>query len=102
MNKCHLDHSTAEKLGYDFFRVNNDVNGNPRYVIHYMAFLPERNLQYLTIGDLTADYEKARKIANSLGFRKYTGKDFGGGFVGMSYNLESEAEAIIEAREVNA
>jgi hypothetical protein len=99
MNKCHLDHSTAEKLGYDFFRVNNDVNGNPRYVIHYMAFLPERNSQYETINDLTHGYETARQVARSLGFRKYTGKDFGGGFVGMSYNLENEAEAIIEARE---
>lgn len=102
MNKCHLDHGTAEKLGYDFFRVNNDVNGNPRYVIHFMAFLPERKSPYLTVNDMTADYETARQVARSLGFRKYTGKDFGGGFVGMSYNLESEAEAIIKAREAIA
>ena len=102
MNKCHLDHSTAEKLGYDFLRVNNDVNGNHRYVIHFMAFLPERKSTYLTVNDMTADYETARQVARSLGFRKYTGKDFGGGFVGMSYNLESEAEAIIKAREAIA
>ena len=88
MNKCHLDHSTAEKLGHDFFRVNNDVNCNPRYVIHFLAF--------------DSDYDAAKVLANSIGFRVYRGRDFGGGFVGMSYNLENTAERIIEAREVNA
>lgn len=88
MNKCHLDHSTAEKLGYDFFRVNKDVNGNPRYVIHFLAF--------------DSDYDTAKVLANSIGFRVYRGRDFGGGFVGMSYNLENTAERIIEAREMNA
>ena len=85
MNKCHLDHSTAEKLGYDFFRVNNDVNGNPRYVIHFLAF--------------AGDYDTARRVANSIGFRVYRGRDFGGGFVGMSYNLENTAERIINVRQ---
>ena len=84
MNKCHLDYKTAEKLGHDFFRVNNDYNGNPRYVIHWLAFAD--------------NYELAHKKANSIGFSKYRGKDFGGGFVGQSYNLESTAETIIENR----
>ena len=85
MNKCHLDHNTAEKLGYDFFRVNNDVNGNPRYVIHFLAF--------------DSDYDKAKVLANSIGFRVYRGRDFGGGFVSMSYNLENTAERIINVRQ---
>lgn len=85
MNKCHLDHSTAEKLGYDFFCVNNDVNGNPRYVIHFLAF--------------NSDYDIAKALANSIGFRVYRGRDFGGGFVGMSYNLENTAERIINVRQ---
>ena len=86
--KCHLDYKTAEALGHDFYRVNNDVNGNPRYVIHFFAFAP--------------DYDQARKIANRLGFRVYRGRDFGGGFVCQSYNLENTAEGIIAAREVAA
>lgn len=85
MNKCHLDNSTAEKLGHDFFRVNNDVNGNPRYVIHFLAF--------------DSDYDTAKILANSIGFRIYRGRDFGGGFVGMSYNLENTAERIINVRQ---
>ena len=38
MNKAHLDHNTRLKLGHNFYRVNNDFYGNPRYVIHWLAF----------------------------------------------------------------
>ena len=37
--------------------------------------------------------------ANSLGFSVYRGRDFGGGFVGQSYNVENTAENIIKARD---
>jgi len=82
MNKCHLDYKTADQLGYDFFRVNNDYNGNPRYVIHFLAF--------------DSDYDTAKRLANSIGFSVYRGKNFGGGFVSQSYNLENTAEQIID------
>ena len=88
MNKAHLDQKNAEALGYDFYRVNNDRNGNPRYVIHFLAF--------------ANDYATAHKVANRLGFRIYRGRDFGGGFVCQSYNIESDAERIIAAREAAA
>ena len=84
MNKCHLDKKTEDAFGYEFYRVNNDVNGNPRYVTTWLAF-----------GD---DYQAALKIARSLGFCVYRGKEFGGGFVAQSYNLESTVEGIIEKR----
>lgn len=84
MNAAHLDYKTEETLGHRFYRVNNDFNGNPRYVIHWLAF-----------GD---DYATAKKAANSIGFRVYRGKDFGGGFVGQSYSLENTAESILDAR----
>ena len=83
-NKAHLDYKTEQELGYDFFRVKNDVYGNPRYVIHWLAF--------------GTDYDQAKKVANSLGFRVYKGKDFGGGFVAQSYSIENTAEQIIAAR----
>jgi len=88
MAKAHLDHKTAEALGHDFFRVNNNRNGEPRYVIHFLAFANE--------------YGKAHKIANRLGFRVYRGREFGGGFACQSWNLENTAERIIAAREVAA
>lgn len=83
-NKAHLDYKTEQELGYDFFRVKNDVYGNPRYVIHWLAF--------------GTDYDQAKKVANSLGFRVYRGKDFGGGFVAQSYSIENTADQIIAAR----
>ena len=83
-NKAHLDYKTEQELGYDFFRVKNDVYGNPRYVIHWLAF--------------GTDYDEAKKVANSLGFRVYRARDFGGGFVAQSYNIENTAEQIIAAR----
>ena len=83
-NAAHLTHSIQEKLGHEFYRVNNDSNGNPRYVIHYLAFASE--------------YDDAREIANSIGFRVYRAREFGGGFVTQSYNIENHAELIIEAR----
>lgn len=83
-NKAHLDYKTEDALGYDLYRVPNDVYGNPRYVIHWLAFANE--------------YGQAKKIANSLGFRVYRGKDFGGGFVCQSYSVENTAEHIIAAR----
>lgn len=86
MNKCHLDNKTADQLGESFYRVNKDSNGNPRYVIHWGAFS-------------TNDYNEALSLAKSLGFKAYRGREFGGGFVTSSYNLENEAESIISARE---
>ena len=43
------------------------------------------------------DYDEALALAKSIGFKAYRGKEFGGGFVTSSYNLENEAEAIIDA-----
>ena len=89
MNKCYgeLDKETADALGHSFYIAKNDVNGNPRYVIHWLAF--------------GTDYDSAFTTAKPLGFSKYRGKDFGGGFVCQSYNLQNTAERIIERRQLN-
>lgn len=84
MNTARLNDRVSEELGYDFYRATNDVNGNPRYVIHWLAFAD--------------DYDEAHQKANAIGFKIYRGKDFGGGFVGQSYNLENTAERIIKER----
>ena len=55
------------------YRVKNDVNGNPRYVIHYL--------------DLDNDYDKALAKSRSFGGKAYRGSDFGGGIVFQSYSL---------------
>ena len=84
LNKAYLSDELSSELGYDLFRVNNDVNGNPRYVIHFLAF--------------ANTYDEAHAIAKSVGFQKYRGKNFGGGFVCQSYNVENTAEKIIKVR----
>ena len=66
--------------GVTFFKVDNDVNGNPRYVFHFL--------------DLNEDYDTAHDIAKKNGARKYTANWFGGGFVIQSYNLEDTAKRL--------
>lgn len=59
--------------GHEFYRAKNDVNGNPRYILHWLAF-----------GET---YSEAYTIARAAGFKEYRGKDFGGGFITQSYSL---------------
>lgn len=89
----------------DFTRINNDVNGNPRYVCHYSDLLSSRDKENLPlIGRLISDtleamekrYNIAVKRANQLGGRKYNTKTYGGGIVFQSYNLQSLCDKINE------
>jgi len=58
---------------YDWKRINSDVNGNPRYVLHFL--------------NLAENYPDAVKLANKIGGRKYHTKRYGGGIVFQSYSL---------------
>ena len=58
---------------YDWTRIDSDVNGNPRYVIHFL--------------NLADNYQDAVKLANKIGGRKYHTKRYGGGIVFQSYSL---------------
>ena len=63
-------------------------------------FLSEHILDPLGMND-TYFYlpkNKAKRLANSIGFSVYRGKSFCGGFVSQSYNLENTAEQIINLR----
>jgi len=81
-----------------FTRIKNDVNGNPRYVVHFLEFIPEgKDCQ--DFGGITNAYKLACKAANKIGGRKYTGKDFGGGIVFQSYN-NSDLEKNIKANQL--
>lgn len=67
----------------EFTRINNDVNGNPRYVCHWLA-VP--NAQ---------SYEDALKRAKTIGGRKYHTKSYGGGIVFQSYNIKETEKDIL-------
>ena len=70
-----------------FLRVRNDVNGNPRYVCHFLELDihgPDKGIGY----GLSERYAMACKLGNRAGGRKYHNKSYGGGIVFQSYNLQ--------------
>ena len=64
----------------EFTKIKNDINGNPRYVVHF-----------LNIAD---DYQNAIHLANKIGGRKYHTKSYGGGIVFQSYNIKETEKQI--------
>lgn len=73
-----------ETQGIQFTRVDNDINGNPRYVCHYL--------------NIASDYNAAVKLANKIGGKRYHTKRYGGGIVFQSYNIADTAKRIKELR----
>ena len=79
----------------DFKRVNNDVNGNPRYVCHFLHLLPSNVDNVLNIS-ISGKYQLALSYAKKIGGRKFHNKQYGGGIVFQSYNIQSTCDAINE------
>jgi hypothetical protein len=78
----------------DLTRVNNDVNGNPRYVIHFLALLTDAEKDYNGLS-LDSRYNLAIARAKKLfGGKKFHNKQYGGGIVFQSYNVEVELALI--------
>lgn len=63
-----------------FTRLDNDVNGNPRY------YLPLYAIRGQATNQIHADY-----IKDALGLTKYRGKAYGAGYVLQSYNIQADA-----------
>lgn len=89
----------------DFTRVNNDVNGNPRYVCHFLELLTREEKGFYNDGtkeyfepklSLSERYTVAIKRANKIGGRKFHNKQYGGGIVFQSYNIAATEKAIKE------
>lgn len=79
----------------EFTRINNDVNGNPRYVTHYLNLLTDK--EALTYNRNA--YNWAVKRANKIGGRKYHTKSYGGGIVFQSYNIDDTQKKIEEIKK---
>lgn len=56
-----------------YHKIDHDLNGNPRYVVHFLA-----------LGVELKDYGRIPKLT------KYRAKWFGGGYVLQSHGLESD------------
>ena len=67
-------------------RINNDVNGNPRFVVHFYELLNDGEGEGLTILE---KYDLVVKKARKIGGKMYRGKDFGGGIVFQSYDIQT-------------
>lgn len=83
----------------NFTRVNSDVNGNPRYVIHFLNLLTSKEQDEISakarpmqaISDM---YREAVNKATGIGGKRYKGKDFGGGIVFQSPNIQDKVNKI--------
>jgi hypothetical protein len=77
-----------------FTRINNDTNGNPRYVCHFLNLLTEieSNNYDISVSD---KYNMALQRAKKIGGKKFHNKQYGGGIVFQSYNI-SETEKDIQ------
>ena len=76
-------------------RVNNDNNGNPRYVVHFLNLLNDEEKSFLPFNK---KYEYALKKAKLIGGKKFDNKQYGGGIVFQSYNTDTLKKNIAELR----
>lgn len=76
----------------EFTRIENDVNGNPRYVCHYLNLSIESDKDF----PVTEQYDIALKRAKKIGGKKYHNKKYGGGIVFQSFNIKDTEQSIME------
>lgn len=77
-----------------FTRTRNDIYGNPRYIVHFLNLLTDKESN-----DYSLSIMEKKMIAvnrsRSIGGKVYKGKDYGGGIVFQSYNLDKTLEEIV-------
>lgn len=81
-NFKYVETVTVNGNEIEAFRIDNDNNGNPRYVVHFSD-----------LGVSLWDYDSINKL---YGFNKYRAKWFGGGVVFQSYNIAETLEWAVE------
>ena len=88
-NYVYKEITTVQGKEIEVFRIPNDLNGNPRYVVHFMD-----------LGIKLTDYDNINKL---YGFKKYRAQWFGGGVVFQSYNIADTLEyALDKVKEIEA
>jgi hypothetical protein len=70
----------------EFTKINNDINGNPRFVVHFYELLNDGEGEGLNILE---KFDLVVKKARKIGGKMYRGKDFGGGIVFQSYDIQT-------------
>lgn len=85
----------------EFTRINNDTNGNPRYVTHFLNLLSDKEQDEIranarpfeSVNDM---YREALNKAKIIGGKKYHNNQYGGGIVFQSYNITEIKNSIKE------
>jgi hypothetical protein len=89
----------------DFTRINNDVNGNPRYVCHFLRFMTDKDEEKIR-EDYAASlahnplkftlfcYDEAVLKAKKIGGKRYTAKNYGGGIVFTNHSVQAICDKI--------
>ena len=89
--RAHIEEETSKKVKPSHFtRINNDVNGNPRYVCHYIHLSTPVDRD----ADISERYALALARARSIGGRKFHNKQYGGGIVFQTYSLPDTCDSI--------
>ena len=72
-----------------FTRIKNDINGNPRHIIHFLDVEPpEMADQYREQYTILQRYQMAVHSAKPWGGKAYRGRAYGGGIVFTAYDFE--------------
>lgn len=87
----------------DWTRIDNDANGHPRYVCHFLELNTQAEKDASIWGDngysLAMKYDIALSRAKKIGGKKYHNRHYGGGIVFVSYNLEETEKKIAQVLE---
>lgn len=84
---------SLDETDINVYPTTPDTYGNPRFVVHYLAFPnlnpdPEHRAngieQIMAMSDLYIE-----NVRHAVGGKRYRGRDFGGGIVFQSYNVEA-------------
>ena len=79
----------------EFTRINNDTNGNPRYVCHFLNFITDKDRRVWNgVPEVSDRYALALSRSRQFGGRKFHNKQYGGGIVFQSYNIDDLSERI--------
>ena len=73
-----------------FTRINNDTNGNPRYVCHFTHLSSPVDVD----ADVSQRYTLALARARAIGGKRFHNKQYGGGIVFQSYSLRDTCDSI--------
>ena len=75
-----------------FTRIKNDINGNPRHIIHFLDVEPpELADHYRDQYTILQRYQMAVHSAKPWGGKAYRGRSYGGGIVFTAYDFEMAA-----------